>query len=172
MSKQKLKCKKTESLLLKQAVEGLSAGKENKLKAHLDSCPSCRQFASGLREINEAFISSEEKTIKPRPETLMRLKEKMSTAGSASRKRNIFRFISEKSHIYPAVAAVIVAIMLVFSVNTVVPVSEVTPIDTTYNQIIIMTQPAVVDYKTISQQAGGKSIREDSLLLNYIYSGM
>ena len=172
MTKKSDQCILVESLLIKRTAEGLGKEEEAAVKEHLDKCHSCRRYAANLICLSDSLTFMNTDKIKPRPETLVFLNDELQKSNDHVHKRSIVRFSLSKTHLYPALAAVLIAVMVIFSINTIRPVSEVVSIDSTYQQIIKLTQPAVVDFNSINQQAGGKSIKEDSLLLNYINYSM
>lgn len=165
-------CEKIQSILIDRKISGISDDDKNVINSHIENCEACRKLASELALIEGLLKNKNDKNIIPRPETLIKLKSylKSENIRPVNNKKEK-EFILWKNH-YLAFAAVLIFFLIIFSVTTIGPDLNKSTIDSTYQNIFIQSQPAIININDLNLHPGGKSIGEDSLILNYINASM
>lgn len=168
----KYSCEKIQSILIDRKISGLSDYDKNVINSHIENCIACHGLASEPDLIEGLLKKTENSDIKPKPETLIKLKShlKPEIYQRVNSKRDK-EFILWKNH-YVAFAAVIIFFLVIFSVSTIGPDINESTIDSTYQKIFILSQPAIININDLNLHPGGKSIGEDSLLKNDINASM
>jgi hypothetical protein len=175
-------CKQIEELILKQTTEMLAQNEIKIIKVHLENCSSCKAFQLTISKMETSMQVQSDTSLQPDTairETVIKQMKELSASKISWLNDfvNAIRSILEyRIPVYQAGLAIFIVIFIVmfgfdFS-NSLIDKNEVSPVIAQNVEYPIGNEYLIENYPELENQKVGVNVREDSILIRFIYTSM
>lgn len=173
-------CAQAEEMLIRKGFDDLTDQEGALLMGHLQSCEHCREVQGVVMKMQDSLSISRETLLMPDPEIRQAVRGRMK---SASRVRDgyfsalghfVVRALQYRIPVYQVVAGTAILIIAVLGKEKLM-ISDPHRMEVNRSEPVPQEMPALQPHqaldhlKTIDSQKIGRSVREDSLLVNYTF---
>lgn len=175
-------CKQIEELILKSINEELKQHELNTINKHIEDCPSCKAFKVSFVKIKKNMQIDADPSLQPNPiirKTIInQMQQKSSTRKNRLRNflnttRSIFEY---RVPVYQAgLATIIIVFLITFGFDYIKPFEDKdksTPVVIQNTGLPLNSEYIIENYPDLENQKVGVNVREDSILIGFIYTSM
>ena len=173
MKEKNSSCRNIRELLYKESVSVISLRETQSVKIHISECQDCAAYAHNMPLIFDS-LKNDAVDLSPNPNILTFLKNRLKDSHnqfSRSKKRSVRTFFGSRYYRISAAAAVLVLMLIYLGVRTsnniLIDTDGYTAIDT-----LSIIRPSVISLENLETQKIGKSVAEDTLLMNFMTRAM
>lgn len=173
MKEKNSSCKSIRDLLHKEAVSGITLQETRTVKKHISECPDCAAYAHNMPLIIDS-LKNDTVDLSPDPYILAHLKNSLKYGDnqiSRSKKSSVRTIFGSRYYRLTAAAAVLALMLIYLGVRTnnniLIDTNGFTAIDT-----LSIIRPSVISLENLETQKIGKSVAEDTLLMNFMTRAM